>query len=151
MKRPSMLLLALLPCLLTAAPAQPRQAAETATVDGIPQAKILDGNLGRPGGLFSILVQAPAGFRVARHWHSSDTHLTVVEGNLTLEVWTGGRKRATTLGPGDHQVLLARVEHAASSAAGAVLQMHGAAPLEITYADPKDDPRWSTPAAAAGK
>ncbi len=164
MKRPSLLLLTLMPFALAVATAQESAAPASKHVmvkasavqwgDAPPafergaQAAVIAGDPGKSG-LFVLRLKAPAGYRIAPHWHSSDEHVTLIEGDLTVEMGEGSMKHSTTMGPGDYLLLLAQMPHSASSSGGAVLQVHGAGPFDLTYIDPKDDPRKRAPAAGA--
>jgi quercetin dioxygenase-like cupin family protein len=164
MKRSSILLLTLMPFALAVATAQESAAPASKHVmvkasavqwgEAPPafergaQAAVIAGDPGKSG-LFVLRLKAPPGYRVARHWHSSDEHVTLIEGDLTVEMGEGSIKHSTTLGPGDYLLLLAQMPHSASSSGGAVLQVHGAGPFDLTYVDPKDDPRKRAPAADA--
>lgn len=165
MKRSSILFLALLPCALAAAPPQSAdapasthvmiKAAATQWGEAPPafergaQAAVVAGDPAQAGGLFVIRLKTPAGFRIARHWHPSDEHVTVIEGDLTLDMGEGAQKHSATFGPGDYVLLPAQMQHAASTSGGMVVQVHGVGPFEINYVDPKDDPRKRMPAAKA--
>ena len=162
MKRSSILLLTLMPFALAVAMAQESAAPASKHVmvkasavqwgDAPPsfergaQAAVIAGDPGQPG-LFVLRLKAPAGYKIAPHWHSNDEHVTVLEGDLTVEMGEGGMKHSTTMGPGDYLLLLAQMPHSASTSGGAVLQVHGAGPFDMTYVDPKDDPRKRAPAA----
>jgi quercetin dioxygenase-like cupin family protein len=160
MKRSSALFLTLLPFALataqeSAAPASKHVMVKASAVqwgDAPPsfergaQAAVLAGDPGKSG-LFVLRLKAPAGYKIAPHWHSNDEHVTVLEGDLTVEMGEGGMKHSTTMGPGDYLLLLAQMPHSASTSGGAVLQVHGAGPFDMTYLDPKDDPRKRAPAA----
>lgn len=168
MKLPTVLLLSLLPCALAAAPqesAQPApasapvpapapasshvmlKASDTQWGDAPPalergaQAAVIAGNPGAAGGLFVLRLKMPAGYRVARHWHPSDEHVTVIEGDLTLDMGDGDKKHTATFGPGDYVLLPTKMQHAASTKDGNVVQVHGTGPFELIYVDNKDDPR----------
>lgn len=157
MKNPSLLFLALLPAFAFAgqdaaptatAPAGHSmvRAAETAWGDGPPvlpkgvQAAVLYGDPGKAGP-FALRLKAPAGYRVPRHWHPADEQVTVIEGELTLSMGEAASAHADTFGPGDYVNLPARMQHEASTQDGAVVQINAMGPFEITYVDPKDDPR----------
>ena len=163
MRLPTVCLLCLLPCALVAAPQQPTdapaastpaasthvmvKAAEVAWGEAPPalergaQAAVIAGNPAAAGGQFVLRLKMPAGYRVARHWHPSDEHVTVIEGDLTLDMGDGAQKHAVTFGPGDYVLLPTRMQHAASTKAGNVVQLHGTGPFELVYVDDKDDPR----------
>lgn len=161
MKRSSLLLLVLLPCALAAAPQQSDMPASghvmvkasevqwgdaPAGFEPGAQAAVMAGDPTQPG-QFVIRLKVPAGFRVARHWHPTEEHLTVIEGDLTLDMGEGAQQRSATFGPGDYVLLPMRMQHAASTSGGLVLQVHGPGPFEINYVDPKDDPRKRAPQA----
>lgn len=157
MKNPSLLFLALLPAFAfagqdttptTATPAGHAmvRAAETAWGDGPPalpkgvQAAVLYGDPGKAGP-FALRLKAPAGYRVPRHWHPADEQVTVIEGELTLSMGEAASAHAESFGAGDYVSLPARMQHEASTQDGAVVQINAMGPFEITYVDPKDDPR----------
>lgn len=168
MKLPTFFLLSLLPCALAAAPPQdpaaaPAQDAPASThvmvkasevkwgdpppaLERGAQAAVMSGNPGEAG-VFVLRLKTPAGYRVARHWHPTDEHVTVIEGDLTLEMGEGAQMHSATFGPGDYVLLPAKMQHAASTSGGAVVQVQGAGPFELNYVDPKDDPRKRAPAA----
>ena len=54
---------------------------------------------------------------------------------------------SSTFGAGDYVNLPAKMQHEASTKGGAVVQINAMGPFEITYVDPKDDPRKAAPAA----
>jgi quercetin dioxygenase-like cupin family protein len=113
------------------------------------QFALVAGDPGTAGNLFVVRLKMPAGYRIARHWHPGDEHVTVLEGSLTLAMGEGGKVHTATFGPGDYVLLPARMQHEASTTDGAVVQVHGMGPFAINYVDPKDDPR--NRAADAGK
>lgn len=115
------------------------------------QASVLAGDPGKPG-VFTIRLKMPPGYRVPRHWHPTDEAVTLVEGDLTLSMGEAGVAHDGTLLPGDFVNLPARMQHEASTTGGAVVQVQSSGPFEITYLDPKDDPRNAgTSKAKAGK
>ena len=150
-------LLSLLPLALLAAP-HPKAAkagatehvmVDAATLDwgpappGLPagaQAVVLSGDPGKPG-LFVLRLKAPAGYRVPRHWHPADEHVTVLEGDFHLDMGSGTDTHTHDFSAGGYAVLPAKMQHAASTNGGAVVQVSGMGPFAIHYVDPKDDPR----------
>ena len=46
-----------------------------------------------------------------------------------------------TFAPGDYVSLPANMQHEGSTKGGTVVQINSTGPFEITYVDPKDDPR----------
>ena len=167
--KPSILLLALLPTLAIAQAAQetPAPAAEAKSSEhvmiraadlkwgegpaGLPkgaQAAVLYGDPGKPGA-FAIRLKFPAGYRVPRHWHPSDELVTVIEGDATLSMGDAANAHSADFGPGDFVNLPAKMQHEGSTKNGVVLQIHSTGPFQITYVDPKDDPRTAMPKAEA--
>ena len=164
MKFPILFTLALLPCIAIAAepqastaPAPTHAMVKGATLqwgDAPPslpsgaQAAVLSGDPGQPG-LFVIRLKSPAGYRVPRHWHPTDEHVTIIEGDLTLAMDQGAQAHSDTFGPGDYVLLPAEMQHEASTKGGVIVQIQAMGPFEITYIDPRDDPLKQTPADAA--
>ena len=101
----------------------------------------ISGDPGAAGSLFVIRLKMPAGYRIARHWHPGDEHVTVLEGSLTLDMGEGDKAHKATFGPGDYVLLPAHMQHQASTTKGVVVQVTGIGPFAINYVDPKDDPR----------
>ena len=104
------------------------------------QAAVLAGDPGKDG-MFTLRLKMPAGYRVPRHWHPSDEAVTLIEGDITLSMGEAASAHAETLAPGDFLNLPARMQHEASTKGGATVQIHSMGPFQITYIDPKDDPR----------
>jgi quercetin dioxygenase-like cupin family protein len=103
------------------------------------QAVVLYGDPGKPG-VFAIRLKAPAGYRVPRHWHSTDEQVTVIEGDFNLSMGTKADAMDAALAPGDYLNLPAQMQHEASTRNGAVVEIHGEGPFQIHYVDPADDP-----------
>lgn len=111
--------------------------------DGLPagvQAAVLWGDPGKAGP-FTLRLKAPAGYRVGRHWHPSDELVTVLQGDFHLDMGSGGDAHAHDFSAGGYALLPAKMQHAASTTGGAVVQVSGIGPFQIHYVDPKDDPR----------
>jgi quercetin dioxygenase-like cupin family protein len=106
------------------------------------QAVVLSGDPHKPG-LFAIRIKMPAGYKVANHWHPTDEHVTLLEGDLTIRMNDGAETR--TLSRDAYMLLPTRMHHAVSTANGATVQVSAVGPFELTYVDPKDDPRKRTP------
>ena len=130
------------------------RAAETAWGDGPPmlpagvQVAVLYGDPGKAGP-FAIRLKAPAGYRVPRHWHSTDEQVTVIDGELALSMGEAASAHSESFSAGDYVNLPARMQHEATMQDGAVVQINAMGPFEITYVDPADDPRKATPATNA--
>ena len=158
---PRMLLLplALLPLALLAAPGDKTASAKPAASqhamadanqvkwgpgpEGLPagaQAAVLSGNPGKAGP-FTIRLKAPPGYRVGRHWHPTDELVTVLEGDFHLDMGSGGDAHSHDFSAGGYSLMPAKMQHAASTRGGAIVQVSGMGPFQIHYVDPKDDPR----------
>lgn len=105
------------------------------------QAVVLSGDPGKAG-MFVLRLKAPAGFKIANHWHPTDEHVTLLEGDLTVKMnQDAGGAREHTFSPGGYVLLPAKMHHASSTQNGMTLQVSGMGPFELNYVDPKDDPR----------
>lgn len=102
------------------------------------KAVVLFGDPGKPG-LFVIRLKMPAGFKVANHWHPTDEHVTLLDGDAALDMDDGAQKLA--LSSGAYVLLPAQMHHAVSTRNGATVQISAMGPFALTYVDPKDDPR----------
>ena len=93
-------------------------------------------------GPFVLRLKFPAGFVVPPHRHSKDEMVTVISGQFSV---TGGEKldraAAKMLVAGSFFHLPAGMAHYAIAASETVVQINGVGPFDITYIDPKDDPR----------
>ena len=104
------------------------------------QAAVLSGDPGKPGP-FVIRLKAPPGYRVPRHWHPTDEHVTLIEGDLTLAMGDGADAHSADFVAGDYVLLPSPMRHEASTRGGAVVEIHSTGPFEINYVNPADDPR----------
>jgi quercetin dioxygenase-like cupin family protein len=112
------------------------------------QLAVLSGDPGKAG-WFALRLKFPAGYKVALHWHPSNEHVTVLEGDFTLRMGDAPNEHARSFAPGGYVVLPAHMHHAASTQGGAVVQVEGMGPFVLNYVDPKDDPRSRMPAGAS--
>lgn len=132
------------------------RAAETKWGDAPPalprgaQASVLSGDPGKAGA-FVIRLKVPANYRVGRHWHPSDEHVTVIEGDFSLAMGDGADAHSADFVPGDYVLLPAKMLHAASTRNGAVVQIQSTGPFEINYVNPADDPRKKMDAGRMGR
>lgn len=102
------------------------------------QFAVLSGDPGKPGP-FVIRLKAPAGYRVANHWHPTDEQVTLLEGDATVQMNDGAQKQ--TFSRGAFVLLPAQMHHAVATKDGMTVQVSAMGPFELTYVDPKDDPR----------
>jgi quercetin dioxygenase-like cupin family protein len=100
--------------------------------------------LGNPAqdGPFVLRLKFPAGFTVPPHRHSKDELVTVISGRFAI---TAGEKldrtKAKPLPPASFVHLPAGMAHYAWAEGEAIVQINGMGPFDVTYIDPKDDPR----------
>jgi quercetin dioxygenase-like cupin family protein len=100
--------------------------------------------LGSPAkeGPFVFRLKFPAGFIVPPHRHSKDEYVTVIAGGFAV---ASGEKvdRAALkpLPPASFVHLPAGMPHYAMAAVETIVQINGVGPFDVTYIDPKDDPR----------
>lgn len=93
-------------------------------------------------GPFVIRLMAPAGYKIAPHWHSQTENLTVVSGALYLgQGDTMDTTHAHALRAGGYHYLPAKAHHYAFTKAATVVQVHGEGPFDIMYINEKDDPQ----------
>lgn len=101
---------------------------------------VLDGDPGKAGP-FVIRLKMPPGYKVPPHWHSKAENVTIISGAASLGMGdTLDMKAAQTLKTGDFHFIGAQVHHYAFSRGGAVVQIHGEGPFDITYINPADNP-----------
>ena len=105
------------------------------------QAAVLLGNPTKEGP-FVLRLKFPTGFVVPPHRHSKDEFLTVIAGAFAV---SSGEKvdRASLrpLPPASFVHLPAGMPHYAWAEAESIVQINGVGPFDVTYVDPKDDPR----------
>src|ERR1051326_6225921 len=93
-------------------------------------------------GLFTVRMQAPAGYKVPPHSHPTAENLTVISG--TFNIGTGDKfdeAAGKALETGGFVVLPAGMKYYAWSTTETVMKNHGKGPFEIKYVNPADDPR----------
>ena len=142
------LLVVSLTALLAASPAQAKTAsANLKWMDGPPglpdgaKFAVVSGDPGKEGP-FVIRLQFPAGYAVPAHHHPSDEHLAVLSGSLGYGMSDKlDKAHAKTLTAGHHVVMKAEHNHWVYARSPTTTQVTGKGPFQITYADPKDDPR----------
>lgn len=101
---------------------------------------ILDGDPFKPGP-YVIRLKMPPGYKIPPHWHSHAENVTVISGVLSLGTGdTLDMKAAQTLKAGGFHAIPAEHHHYAFSRGGAVVQIHGEGPFDITYVNPADNP-----------
>lgn len=118
--------------------------------EGLPKGSKITVLSGDPGAaaLFTVRLQFPAGYKIMPHFHPTDENLTLISGDFGVGTGDKFDPKGTTLAPGDFAMMPAQMHHFAWTKKGAVVQIHGMGPFQITYLNPTDDPRN---AAAASK
>lgn len=100
---------------------------------------------GDPGkeGMFTVQIKMPAGYAVPAHHHPTDERVSVVSGSLGYGMGDKlDRDHAGTLDSGYHVVMQSGMNHwVFTKDTGATVQVTAMGPFQITYVDPKDDPR----------
>jgi len=139
-------LCALLAAVGGAASAQknPDQLEWGAAPDGLPPGALLAVMSGDPtkAGLFTIRLRFPPGYKVMPHRHPSDEMVTIIAGELSLGMGDRFRdKKAASLVRGGYAVAPANMSHFAFTKEGATVQITAVGPFQITYVNPRDDPR----------
>jgi quercetin dioxygenase-like cupin family protein len=111
---------------------------------GLPegaQFAVVSGDPGKPGD-FTVQIKMPADYAVPAHWHPSDETVKVLSGSLHYGMSDKlDMAKAKTLDTGNTVTMKAKMNHWVHAAAPATIQVSGTGPFQITYVDPKDDPR----------
>lgn len=150
------LTLALIACAVLAGPAQAQGASDaqafintkdikwTDAPPSLPKgAKIavLQGDPGKAGP-FVMRFKAPAGYKVAPHWHSQEESVTVISGTFYLGMGDKlDTKSARALSAGGFSFMPGKVNVYAFTKVPTVVQINGNGPFDITYVNPDDDPQ----------
>ena len=102
---------------------------------------VVSGNPNLPGP-FAIRLRFPAGYEVPPHSHPTDEHVTVVDGVVSLGMGSVvHRSDMKVLGKGKSIVAPANMAHYASTTQGATLLIRANGPFQVTYVNPRHDPR----------
>jgi quercetin dioxygenase-like cupin family protein len=105
------------------------------------QAAVLLGSPAKEGP-FVLRLKFPPGFTVPPHRHSKDEFVTVISGRFAIAHGEKLEREALTpLPPASFVHLPAGMPHYASAEVETVVQINGTGPFDVTYIDPKDDPR----------
>lgn len=113
--------------------------------DSLPpgvQMSVIDGSP-KEKGPFTMRLKFPANFKIPAHWHSKDENLTILEGEFGMGMGDKFDENAThKITAGGYIKMPAKTRHFAQTGAeGAMLQLHGMGPFDITYVNPSEDPR----------
>jgi len=111
---------------------------------GLPsgsQIAVVSGDPGKKGP-FTVHLKFPADYAVAAHHHPTDEHVSVVSGKIGYGMSDHlDREKAKSLAPGNRLTMKAGMNHWVFTTKPAIVQVSGMGPFQITYVDPKDDPR----------
>jgi quercetin dioxygenase-like cupin family protein len=105
--------------------------AEMAVVSGDPGKK----------GMFVVQLKMPADYAVPAHWHPTNETVKVLSGKLHYGMTDKVMAKAKTLTVGHAVTMKAKMHHWVHAPTSAMVQVSGMGPFQITYVDPKDDPR----------
>jgi anti-sigma factor ChrR (cupin superfamily) len=111
---------------------------------GLPEgarAAVVRGDPTKPAP-FVMRADLPAGYEVPPHWHPTSEKVRVLEGTLLMG---RGRQWRTpdlqAMNPGAVGTIAARQPHYVQAKTRALIEIQSVGPFEITYVNPKDDPR----------
>src|SRR5438034_10336942 len=112
------------------------------TLEPGSQGAVLAGNPSQPGP-FTLRVRLPARYRIASHTHPVDERLTVLSGTLCFAAAGRGKVAPDTLclGPGTFRLMPANVVHSDRTQGPVEYQIEALGPFDLTYVNPRDDPR----------
>jgi hypothetical protein len=106
------------------------------------QVAVIEGDPMAASGDFTIRLKVPDGYKIAPHWHPKRENVTVISGNF--KVGMGDKfdeSKMMTFPAGSFAYLDPDMHHYAMASGEAVVQVHGASPLQFHYVSPSDDPR----------
>jgi quercetin dioxygenase-like cupin family protein len=102
---------------------------------------VVSGDPGKAGN-FTIQAKFPAGYAVPAHHHPTEERVAVLSGRLGYGMSDKlDKAKAKTLTAGHHVVMKAEMNHWVFARRATTIQVSGKGPFQITYVDPKDDPR----------
>ena len=105
------------------------------------QMAVVSGDPGKKG-RFTIELKMPADYAVPPHSHPTDEVVKVLSGKLHYSMTDKiDMPKAKTLTAGHSVTMKAKMHHWVHAPAPATIQVSGMGPFQITYVDPKDDPR----------
>ena len=93
-------------------------------------------------GQYTIRAKFPKNFQILPHFHPTDEHITVIEGEFFMGIGDKlDENKATGLPTGGYADMKAGTHHYAFTKKETIVQVHGVGPFAITYVNPADDPR----------
>ena len=102
------------------------------------QMAVLDGNPMAAGGVYTLRLKFPGGYRFPSHWHPKAEHLTVLSGSFQLGMGTTeDRASERTYGPGDFLMVEGHQPHYGGATTETIVQLHGVGPFKIILSKDK--------------
>lgn len=105
------------------------------------QSAVLLGDPGQPED-FVLRAKMPDGYVVPPHWHPIEERITILSGSL--KVGTGDKMeegKMTAYPTGSFLTMPAEMRHYVKASGETIIQIAAQGPFQITYVNPKDDPR----------
>jgi quercetin dioxygenase-like cupin family protein len=105
------------------------------------QFAVLEGDPTASSGDYTIRLKMPDGFRISPHWHPLRENVTIISG--TFKVGMGDEfdtNKTKVFVAGSFAYLDPDMHHYAMAVGETIVQVHGQAPLQFNYVNPKDDP-----------
>ncbi|MCL4765927.1 MAG: cupin domain-containing protein [Hyphomicrobiaceae bacterium] len=108
------------------------------------QGALLYGDPGKEGP-FALRLRLPKGYAIPPHSHPMPEIVTVISGTFRLGMGeTSDPSKARPLPAGSFFAMPPGMNHFASNDEETIVQLNSVGPWNITYVDPKDDPRRQT-------
>ena len=105
---------------------------------------VLSGDPGKKG-VYTVRLQAPAGYKIQAHTHPTDELITVISGTLHLGMGDKlDENGGDSIAAGSFTAMPAGMKHYAYFTEDTVVQVSGSGPFKIIYVNPADDPRHAT-------
>jgi len=105
------------------------------------QLAVLEGDPMGSSGDFTIRLKMPDGYRIAPHWHPKRENVTIISGSFKVGMGDNFDASKMNVFPaGSFAYLDPSMHHYAMAVGETVVQVHGAAPFQINYVNPSDDP-----------
>ena len=105
------------------------------------QMAVVSGDPGKKG-MFVVELKMPVDYAVPAHWHPTDETVKVLSGKLGYGMSDKlVEKGAKHLTPGQTVTMRAKMHHWVFASGATTVQVSGMGPFQITYVNPKDDPR----------
>lgn len=105
------------------------------------QLAVIEGNPAASTGDFTVRLKMPDGYRIAPHWHPQRENVTVLSGTFKVGMGdTFDKDKMATFPAGSFAYLDPEMHHYAMACGEVIVQIHGAAPLQVNYVNAGDDP-----------